>query len=257
VSPKSAGTLRNGLAVLSLLAESPHPMGLSEVGREMSLSKATTYRLLLVLDDLGYVTQDPETRKYRLGLHILSIARGLLNSMELRVAALPYMRELYERLGETVNLAVLEGHEIVLLERISSRFMLNSDLPPGSHLPTFCTAIGKVMLAQLPEATARDVLGAADRVKYTERTVTKIDDIMRELRTVRTRGAAFNDQEYSIGVRSAAAPVFDARGLVASVDVTVPTVRVSLRELQQGLATQVMETARLITHALGGSQPNR
>jgi IclR family pca regulon transcriptional regulator len=245
-------SLSRGLAVLSVLSEGPSPLNLTELSYKIHLSKSTVQRLTYTLQKLGYLDRDGETKKFRLGHKTLSLGLSVMKNLDLRKVAFPYLDKSSKEIGETVNLAILDGTEIVYVERIKTQQILNINLQVGSRLPAYCTSMGKAMLAFLPEDRLKQVLKKMELTPLTPYTVKLRKDLIKELEGVRIRGFATNNEELSIGLRSVAAPVRNFTGeVIAAVNIAVPSIRVSQKKLETVLATKVVETANKISFILG------
>ena len=245
-------SLSRGLSVLSVLSESSSPFNLTELSQQLHLSKSTIQRLTYTLQHLRYLDRDRETKKFRLGPKTLSLGFSAMKSLDLRRVAFPYLEETSKEIGETVNLAILDGTEIVYVERIKTQQILNINLQVGSRLPAYCTSVGKAMLAFLPEDRLEEVLRKTALVSFTSHTITRKEGLKKELQKVRIRGFATNNEELSIGLRSVAAPVRNFTGeVIAAVNIAVPSIRVSLKRLETVLAKKVVEIADKISFILG------
>src|SRR2546425_12379187 len=163
-------SLERGLAILSAFRSGRPLLGVSELGREIGLSRSTAHRYVATLALLGYLQQDPATKKYRLGPRVLDLGFSAINSMELREISAPHLQQLSDETGHTVNMAVLDGTDIVYIERCRSSRQgqrdIDLNLHVGSRLPAYCTSMGKVLLAHLADAE-RDAL--LDRIQLTQR----------------------------------------------------------------------------------------
>ena len=148
-------SLERGLAILSAFKPGRPLLGSSELAREIGLSRSTAHRYVASLAMLGYLQQDPLTRKYRLGPRVLDLGFSAINSMEIREISAPYLQQLSDETGHTVNMAILDGEDIVYVERCRSSRQgqrdIDLNLHVGSRLPAYCTSMGKVLLAYLPD----------------------------------------------------------------------------------------------------------
>ncbi len=144
-------SLERGLAILSAFKPGRPLLGSSELAREIGLSRSTAHRYVASLAMLGYLQQDPLTRKYRLGPRVLDLGFSAINSMEIREISAPYLQQLSDETGHTVNMAILDGSDIVYVERCRSSRQgqrdIDLNLHVGSRLPAYCTSMGKVLLA--------------------------------------------------------------------------------------------------------------
>jgi len=245
-------SLSRGLSILSILSESSTPLNLTELSHQLLLSKSTIQRLTFTLQRLGYLDRDGETKKFRPGPKVLSLGFAVMRNLDLKKVALPYLEETSREIGETVNLAVLDGTEIVYVERIKTQQILNINLHVGSRLPVHCTSMGKAILAFLFESHLDEIFKKIKLPLLTSETITREDDLRKELKKIKARGFAVNNEELSIGLRSVAAPVRNYKGeVIAAVNIAVPSIRVSLRKLETVLAEKVVETANKISFTLG------
>jgi len=176
----------------------------------------------------------------------------MMRNLDIRRVALPYLEEASKEIGENVNLAIMDGMEIVYLERIKTQQILNVNLQVGSRLPVYSTSMGKVMLAFLPQDRLEEVLGKIVFQPLTPYTITNKEHLRKELKKIRKRGFAVNNEELSLGLRSVAAPVRNFEGeVIAAVNTGVLSIRVSLKKLETELAKKMIETADKISLALG------
>ena len=156
-------SLERGLALLASFSSARPLLGVSELAREVGLSRSTAHRYIATLAALGYLDQDVVTRKYRLGLRVLDLGFAAINSMELRQISAPHLQRLSDETGHTVNMAILDGPDIVYVERCRSaqrgQREIDLDLHVGSRLPAYCTSMGKVLLAHLPTDRRDALLG--------------------------------------------------------------------------------------------------
>ncbi|MCX8116793.1 MAG: IclR family transcriptional regulator [Desulfobacterota bacterium] len=245
-------SLSRGLNLLSTLAESPFPLTLTELSRHLHLSRSTVQRLLYTLLSLKYLDREEATKKYRLGQRALLLGLSIAKHSDLRKVAFPHLEKTSQEIGETVNLAILDGTEIVYVERIKTQQILNINLEVGSRLPAYCTSMGKAILAFLPPKRLEALLKEMKLKPRTPFTLVSKSALKRELDKVRRTGFAINNEELSIGLRSVAAPVRNAQGeVIAAVNIAVPSSRVDLKRLETELAQKAIETANRISYTLG------
>jgi IclR family pca regulon transcriptional regulator len=245
-------SLERGLAILSAFRSGRALLGISDLGREIGLSRSTTHRYVSTLAALGYLQQDGETKKYRLGPKVLDLGFSAINSMELRDVAGPHLRDLSDMTGFTVNMAILDDLDIVYVERCRSsqarQREIDLNLHVGARLPAYCTSLGKVLLAYLPPDEQRTRVG---RITFTRRgpnTLTTRPSFVAELRKIRVDGFAINNEELAYGLRSIAAPVLSQAGdAVAAINIAVHRSLVSMDELLENLAPALERTAAEIS----------
>ncbi|WP_324669526.1 IclR family transcriptional regulator [Geochorda subterranea] len=251
----TARPTERALDVLELLAESATGTSVSEVAERMHCHRSTASRLLATLAERGYVERRADGR-YGLGLRILTLAHRALDSMEIRRRAKPYLQYLVKVSEETVNIAVLDGLEIVYIDRLMGTQPISLRTPVGARAPAHCTAIGKVLLAELPEEEARRRLSSRVLTPFTAYTVTNVEDLMRQLSTVRAQGYALNDREHREDSRCIAAPVRDYTGKgIAAISITAPVFRMSeerINELVPYLKAAAQNLSRDLGYAVAG-----
>ena len=229
-------------------------MGLTELGQELSLSKSTTHRLLNSLAVMGYVQKDEMTGKYQLTFKILEIAGKLLNRLDILSVAHKYLEHLMKETHETVHLIQSEGCNIVYIDKVesddaSSSIRMASRI--GLRLPMICTAVGKALLAELPEKEVLRVWNNSTVQKYTPNTIVSLEDLLRELQDVRRQGYALDNEENELGVRCIAACVKDYTGkCVNAFSISAPISRMSDERIEE-LSTYVLKTRRDLSEALG------
>lgn len=244
-------SLAKGLTVLQAMAEANHPMTLSDIARAASTSNATATRICHTLTQMGFIDRD-EQRRFFITPRILSLGHSAVCSMGWRNVAQHYLERLSFDLKETVNLSVLDGHELIYIARVNTDRILPFDLQLGSRLPVYCTSMGKALVAFSPPEMVEQILQKVTFAPLTHRTITQKDQYLAELDKVRAKGYAVNDEELSVGLRSVAAPILDSQGWSqAAINIAVPTTRYSLERMESDLAPAAVRTAREIMRALG------
>lgn len=245
-------SLARGLSVLSAFSEERPALSLTDISELLQLNKTTAFRLLATLESLGYLQRDEQTKLYQPALEVLRLGFVVLNGLEVRQVAAPYLRKLVEEIEETVNLAVLDHHEVIYIDRVGSKHMLNVYRPVGSRLPAYCTSTGKSLLAFLPADKLDAVLEATTWVNYTETTLATPEALKQNLELVRQRGFADSNGEMFPELRAVAAPIRQYDGqVIATVNISVPSHRVSHQNLLDTFGPKVIESARQISKALG------
>ena len=249
-------SLERGLGILAAFTPTQPSLGVSELAREVGLSRSTTHRYMSTLTRLGYLQQDPSSRRYRLGPRVLDLGFSAINSMELRVISSPYLQRLSDETGFTVNMAILEGRDILYVERCRSsragQREIDLNLHVGSRLPAYCTSMGKVLLAYLPPERRAALLDGIPLGKRGPNTLTSRKALEAELAAIRERGLALNNEELAYGLRSSAAPVRGPEGdVVAAINLAVHSSMVSMRDLVARLGESLRRTATEISRQIG------
>ncbi len=249
-------SLERGLGILAAFTPTQPSLGVSELAREVGLSRSTTHRYMSTLTRLGYLQQDPSSRRYRLGPRVLDLGFSAINSMELRVISSPYLQRLSDETGFTVNMAILDGSDILYVERCRSsragQREIDLNLHVGSRLPAYCTSMGKVLLAYLSPERRAGLLDEMALGKRGPNTLTSRKALEAELALVRERGLALNNEELAYGLRSIAAPVRTGSGEVAAaINLAVHSSMVSMRDLVARLSESLKRTAAEISRQVG------
>jgi IclR family pca regulon transcriptional regulator len=249
-------SLERGLAILSAFKTGRPLLGISELAREVELTRSTAHRYVATLAMLGYLDQDPASRKYRLGPRVLDLGFSAINSMELREIAAPHLQRLSDETGHTVNMAILDGTDVVYVERCRSAQQgqreIDLNLHVGSRLPAYCTSMGKVLLAHLAESDCAELLGRIDLARRGPNTLTKRAALVAELARVREHGLAVNNEELAFGLRSIAVPVRGQAGdVVAAINLAVHRSWVSMEDLVRRLSPTLKQTAAEVSRRLG------
>lgn len=220
-------------------------LALAEVARRARIDNATAFRMVNTLVMLGYVAKAADGRLFRLSHKVLDLGFNALAHAELRDAARPVLRQLVGTVNEAAALSVLEGGDVVYLERVQAGIArLGVDIRVGSRMPAYCVSPGRAILAFLPRAESRRVLALRERAKLTPKTVTDLKGLEELLARARKNGYAVMDQETSLGLRALAAPVLDRDGQpMAAVSVVAPAMRRSLADFIALAAGPVRQAA--------------
>jgi len=205
----------------------------------------------------NHLSFNSQTQKYRIGIRLWEAGQVFEQGVELVDLAMPHLEAAREQLGETVQLAVLDGIENVYIAKSEASHTLRLVSFVGARLPAFATGIGKVLLAGLEEAELDHRLRNVTLFAYTSTTITDMVALREVLRKIRTQGYALDNQEYSLGVCCYAVPIYGSKGtVVASVSVSIPSVRVS-----QGVEAEALrvlsETSRSLSAELGYSPQSK
>lgn len=212
------GGLMKGLKVIEAFSADRPRLSISEAAEAAALDRATTRRCLLTLAEMGYAAYDGKF--FTLTPRILRLGTGCLAAMPLPRIVQPVLDRLSQEIGESTSVSILDESEIVYVARAAQKRVMSIALMPGSRLPAYCTSMGRVLLAALVPAEARQILESTSRPSRTAHTVTDLDALMDILGQVREQGYALIDQEVELGLRSIAVPLTTARGqTVAALNV--------------------------------------
>jgi IclR family pca regulon transcriptional regulator len=247
-------SLARGLQILEAFSVESPSLSLTEISLIVGLGKSTVFRFVYTLEKLGYLTRDPETKRYHPGLKVLRLGFTALNSMGLPQIAQPHLKALSAESGETTNMTIRDGDQVVYVARNKTQQIVGINLSVGSRLPVYCTSMGKAQLIDMSRDELCALLGEGPYPALGPNTITSLDALVVELDRVRQQGYSINNEELAAGLRSVAAPIRDCDSeIVAAINISVPSARVSRQELETVLAPMVRGTAREICLALGAN----
>jgi DNA-binding IclR family transcriptional regulator len=243
-------SLDRAVAVLEMLGESETALSLAEVCQRLRLRKSTAHRSLMVLERSALIERTPENR-YRLGMKLYELGNRAVEQVDLRTRVHPYFRRLAARVGETVHLSVLQKTSIVYLDKVEPNRRVCVSSRTGSSNPVYCTSMGKAMLAFQPPEVIEQLVSRIRFVRYTHKTLTSKEALMKALERVRRRGYAIDDQEIEVGVRCVGAPIFDEHHrAIAAVSVSGPTSRITAASMPV-IAEHLLRCCHDISLSLG------
>jgi len=241
-----------GLNLLAQVCNAPAPPRFTDLLHETGLPKATLHRLLSALVDHRLLAIDPHDQTYRVGLRTLEMAARAWEGLDIRGTAAEDILWLGDKTGETVHLAVLDDTEVVYIDKVESRQRIRMYSAIGKRGPLHCTGVGKAMLAFIDEAQRGALIDRLSLKRFTSNTYATKTSLAKHLAEIRKLGYSRDLEEHELGIRCAAAPIFDYRGqVVASVSVTAPSFRLTTANLD-AIAPLVIQAAKRITRKLGG-----
>ncbi|MGH2811779.1 MAG: IclR family transcriptional regulator [Actinomycetota bacterium] len=243
-------SLNLALDVLESLSGGGGGLGVSTVAHQVRTSKGAVHRILANLEARGYVRQDPETRRYRVGLRMWELGASSVQELGLREVALPHLRTLTDITDENSHLSVYDEGTVVYLEKISSRRAVTPYTRVGGRAPAYCVSTGKALLAfQPPEEIDR--VCSSVLTAYTAQTITDPDELRSELAEIRRQGYAINRGEWRGEVVGIAAPLLDYTGsVVASISLSAPAYRFTVQDAET-YAPKLIAAGRAISRELG------
>ena len=243
-------SLARGLRVIAAFDRDNDEMTLTEVARRSDMTRAAARRYLLTLCELGYVAGDG--KYFRLTPRVLQLGFAFLTSMHLWERAQPFMEQLTEQVNESCSISVLEGDDIVYVARVPTKRIMSVALGIGTRLPTYCTSVGRVLLADLRPAELDIYFGRAQFAPLTPHTGIDPAVLRGIVAEVRQTGFALVDQELEIGLRSIAVPIRNRAGRVlAAMNVSGHASRISVDEMRQRFLSPLLYAADGIRMAMG------
>lgn len=244
-------TIDRTLDIIELLATAKEGLGVTEIGRDIGLHKSTVYRLLTALSKRGYIEKDPKNSTYKIGLKFIEISGLFLKKLELKTEALPFMRKLAEVIGQPVHLAILEGTDVIYIEKVELVNSIRMYSQIGRRVPVHCSAIGKILLAGLSDERLLELLESVKFEKFTAHTILSKDGLKEEVQRVKEKGWAIDNEEHEPNIRCIAAPVFDyTNKIIAAVSVSGES-RIINPDSDLEIARHVIETAGSISKRMG------
>ncbi|MFV8396376.1 IclR family transcriptional regulator [Corynebacterium hindlerae] len=239
-------SLVRGLAVIRSFGTERPRQTLSEVAEETGLARATARRFLHTLVTLGYADTDGST--FWLTPRILELGFSYLSALELPSIAQPRLEQLSRSIKESSSLSVLDGTDIVYVNRVPVRKIMTVSITIGTRFPAFATSMGRVLLADLPESELEEYWANADLSSLTPQTITAREKLNSQLQAVRDQGFAIVDQELEPGLRSVAAPIYSPAGkVIAAINVSTQSALRTTEDIKRTIVPELLETARAIT----------
>ncbi len=239
-------TVLKALAIIEQLASEPRSFSAQEVAKGCAISRPTSYRLLSTLATGGYVTVGPHGQ-YRLGTKFIVLSKHILNNLDWPSQARPILNDLAEQTQETVHLGLLDGGEVLYVDKVESPQSVRMVSTIGMRNPLHCTAMGKAMLAQMEPERRERLLAAQPLAARTAQTITELGLLEEHLQQVCSEGVAIDDEENESGIRCIAAPIVARRGaVVGAVSISGPAYRLPIETLRT-FAAPLIDAARRIS----------
>jgi IclR family transcriptional regulator, pca regulon regulatory protein len=255
LEPRYSQSLERGLAILECFNPERPTLGIAEIADDLGMSRSTTHRYAITLVALGLLEQGA-SRKYRLCLRVTDLGMSTLSSTGLPEHARPYLEELRHRTSYTASLSVLDGSEILYVDRACGfrrgQNKIDLNLRPDSRLPVYCTSMGKVLLASLPRDEQDELISEIKLTRRGPNSITTKKALRTELEQVFEEGVAVNDEELMAGLVSIACPIrCENRETVAALNLAAHTSMISVEEMVERLLSHLLATADNISARLG------
>lgn len=243
--------LERGLVVLQALAREGY-MPLTDLALKVGIPTSTVHRILTTLEKLGFAEINEDTNEWSVGIESFRVGNSYLERTNLIENSRKAMRDLLEATGETANLAIPDGGDVVFISQAESHNPIRAFFRPGTRGHMHASGIGKALLANMLRRDVEKILHTSGCPEFTAKTLTTPVELFADLETTRTRGWAFDDEERYDGMRCIAASIFNPYGeAVAGISVSGPTVRFPEHMLQE-IGPKVREAARQVTILIGG-----
>ena len=243
-------SVANSIRLLTSFSGEENELGITTLATRLRLAKSTVHRLAATLTGAGFLEQNSETGKYRLGVALFELGALVRRRMDVANEARPKLRELLEKTGETVQLGIVDHESVLYVYEMESRHAIRMAAAVGGRAPLHCTAVGKVLLAHQPADYVKQVLGNGLKA-YTPKTLTKREVLLEMLEEIAAREYAIDDEESEPGLRAVAAPVRNHTGnVIAALGVAAPVQRMT-KKMMLDCVPDVIATAAAVSSRLG------
>lgn len=250
-SPYQIQVLDRALALLEALSHQGPDLTLAQISERLKLHKSTAHRLIMVLERHKLIEKNSNTGKYRLGLKLFELGTKAIGQLDLRERTRPFLERAVRETGETGHLCVYDDGEVVYLDKIEPSRSVRLTSSVGRRNPAYCTAVGKAIMAYLPEAQVEEAVRKHGLDQLTRKTITSMLDLRADLAKVRSLGYAIDDEEHEEGVLCVGAPVWSVGEYpIAAISVSGPIFRLS-HEKVPAVAESIMTIAKALSHELG------
>lgn len=245
-------SLVKGLQIVEFLAEN-NDLSVTEIARALKQDRSTCNRFLMTLKDLGYIATGSGGR-YRPTLKMFEIGNKIASTVEVRPQARGYMKKLAGMFGETVNLGRLDGFDVVTIDVVSGQEIIRFDAPIGNRSPIHTLAMGKAILAYCPEEEQKTYLASAELRAFTQNTIVDKSKFRRELSRIRKQGYATDNEEWALGIRCVAVPIFDYTTFPShAISISGPSVRLNDEQIAR-IVPELKGVGRSLSNELGAKK---
>ncbi|MEY7999230.1 IclR family transcriptional regulator [Clostridium sp. Mt-5] len=253
--PKSKSNLiqsvDRALQILECFSKRENELGVTQIANRLDLHKSTTFGLLSTLENRGYLKQNLENGKYRLGIKLFELGKLVEDGMDLRTSSLPYLKKLVYKYDETAHLAMRDGNQIIYIDKVEGESGIKMSSQVGKRAHVYCTGVGKAVLAFMPEKDAEEIMKNIKFHQFTCNTITDSNELKEELKKIRKRKYCIDNEEIEVGLKCVAAPIMDYNGeAVGSISISGPTSRMN-HEKMNLIAKDLKEIIMKISETLG------
>jgi len=247
-----APSVKKAFKILYAITETSNGLGISDLSKKLKIGKSTVHGITSVLEEMGVLVRDPLHKRYTVGYSLLELCRTAYTKIELKDLARKPIEKLMDKVGETIFLGVLNGDHVTIVDTVESRNEMKITSPPGTRLPLFAGATGRVLLSQIEKEKAKEIIQKKGLVRYTSKTVTDDRQFLREIEKAKKQGYAVDDEEYIAGVRAVAAPLISASLPPAALWVVGFTFSLDDQKVKT-VIREIQETTEEIKQSLEGT----
>lgn len=249
-------SLTRGLTILEKLSEIEGGATLTDIAQRVGLAASTTHRLLNTLEKMNYVHQSGDLGLWTIGLTAFTVGSAFVSHRDFAIQSHSYLRKLMDQSGETANLSILDGYDVVFIAQVQCREIMRMLVKLGSRHPIHASGSGKAILAALPDDVVQDILAKHGLPRHTEHTIVTPDGLLNAIKLIRRHGYAYDDEEHALGLRCVAAAVYDEYAEpLGAISLAGPSSRLPDVRIKQ-LGPLVAHTAEELTRRLGGRWPH-
>ncbi|WP_394209135.1 IclR family transcriptional regulator [Enterovibrio calviensis] len=249
---ETQSTLIRGFHILEKIVKADKPLSSVYLAEELDLPKQTVHRIAQQMEEEGLLQREPDGKRFTAGPRLRDLARDTLKNSSINVHRYTILKELSDEVGETCNLTILDGYEILYLERVETNWPYRIHLPVGTHYPLHCTASGKLFLADMKASARKRLLKSMNLTRETAQTITDIDQLETHLAKIAEDGVGMDSGEFLDDMVALAVPVIDNDNRVAfTVAVHAPSARKTPEELRQYLPLLRRAAQRLAVAEFG------
>ena len=244
-------SIDKALDLLEFLSVNEQEIGITEISKKLHMGLSTVYRILTTLKSRGYVIQNQQTTKYRLGIKLFGLGYAVKSTKRLVEITKPYLKQLSQSTNETANLAILEGKEVIYIAKIESPEILTTNIKIGTRLPAHCTSLGKVLLASISNREFESLYKNDEPLpSLTSDSITSLEGLKKHLKKVKIQGYAVDREEYKIGINCVSVPIFSRNGeVIAAISITGPASRFTIDEIKE-VKDELMNVSKEISNQL-------
>ena len=230
--PKSKSNLiqsvDRALRILECFSRKESELGVTEIANRLDLHKSTTFGILNTLENRGYLCQNPENGKYKLGLKLFELGKLVEYGMDLRTSSLPYLKKLVDKYGETAHLAMRDGDQVIYIDKVEGESGIKMSSQVGKRAHVYCTGVGKAVLAFMPEKDVEEIIKNIKFHQFTYNTITDSNKLKEELKEIKKRKYCIDNEEIEVGLKCVAAPIMNYKNVsVGSISISGPTSRMN------------------------------
>ena len=236
-------SLDKALRIIELLSNSPQGLSLLELNQKLGFPKSTIHHILSTFIPYDFVTQDPERKRYALGLRFLGISRTILDNIDIRKTAHDYIRKLHQECHEAIHLSILRNGLVTYVDKVQKGGGLSLDTYIGFATDPHAAAGGKILLSELLNKEVKEIYKNRSLKVYGRNTITTLSGLLEEIKRIRVQGYAIDNEEYYEGVRCVAAPIRAGGKIVAALSITGSIFTITTDRIQRELISLVKKTA--------------